>query len=307
MKLNHALIALAVAVALLCGTVFWAFGLQSDLSRLEDEKQAMEDEAKRAAPSARPSAARSAPSRGIEVEALQGTVERLQKQLDRSGREWRGQLVGNGRPVRGATVLAVAARDLRPDLEPNEQSGVRVLTGADGTFALEGLPEGLNRIFAGPKDQPLAPLGDIQVSRGARAHVVYTAVTEGGSSAAAVRPPPPLPLPGLDRPTGPPIVAPPAQPRTEPWGASAGSEIDELSKAVGLSKEQTAQVRQIILDGQQEFERRMIEAGQRGERDLGVIDRIGQEMAARTEQAIRQGLYPEQQRKFDKYVNSLRD
>jgi hypothetical protein len=121
-------------------------------------------------------------------------------------------------------------------------------------------------------------------------------------------PPPPSPEGFPDAPPGPPpVMAPPPAPRHEPWGASEDVEMEAMAKALKLEPQQKDQVRLIIMDSQNEFERRLIEASQRGEGDISLLERIGEELSKKTEQRIRQILFPGQQRDFDDYMQKLRE
>ncbi|GIW71704.1 MAG: hypothetical protein KatS3mg102_1246 [Planctomycetota bacterium] len=99
---------------------------------------------------------------------------------------------------------------------------------------------------------------------------------------------------------------PPPSPSGEPWGASQEGEIERLAGALGLDQQQREEVRRAIIQGQNEFERRLIEASQAGERDITIIERIGEEISRRTEQRIRQLLRPEQLERFERYMQELR-
>jgi predicted nucleic acid-binding Zn-ribbon protein len=98
--------------------------------------------------------------------------------------------------------------------------------------------------------------------------------------------------------------APPGQvePAGQPWGQAEDSEMDEMAAAVKLSPEQRQVIRQIIMDGQNEFERRLIEASQKGERDIRIIEQVGEEVSRKSKEKIRQVLYPEQLDPFEKYM-----
>jgi len=121
-------------------------------------------------------------------------------------------------------------------------------------------------------------------------------------------PPPASPEGYSDAPPGPPpVMAPPPAPRHEPWGASEDVEMEAMAKALKLEPQQKDQVRLIIMDSQNEFERRLIEASQRGEGDISLLERIGEELSKKTEQRIRQILFPGQQRDFDDYMEKLRE
>jgi hypothetical protein len=105
-------------------------------------------------------------------------------------------------------------------------------------------------------------------------------------------------------PTGaPPTIEPTAPtPSGEPWGASEEGELDKLAGALNLDQPQREEVKRIILQAQNEFEKRLIEASQSGERDIMIIERIGEEVSKNTEQRIRQILRPGQQENFDRYL-----
>lgn len=110
---------------------------------------------------------------------------------------------------------------------------------------------------------------------------------------------------GIDQPPGPPpVVAPPPAPRSEPWGASSASEIDEMAKVLKLNAQQTEELRKITMDSQYEFERRLIEMNERGDGDMSAFEEIANEMSKKAEQRIRQMLYPEQRSALDRYLSS---
>ncbi|MFC1707146.1 hypothetical protein ACFL59_10075 [Planctomycetota bacterium] len=147
----------------------------------------------------------------------------------------------------------------------------------------------------------------------------------GAKSGMELSAPPAKPIPGTPMPIGleptgrpgslagtpggpvapPPIKAPPPAPRGEPWGPSTDNEMDELAAAVKLTPEQREEVKQLIMNGQDEFERRLIEAGQTGVRDISAIEEIGQEVSKQTEDRINQLLYPEQRQAFGEYMRHL--
>ncbi len=121
--------------------------------------------------------------------------------------------------------------------------------------------------------------------------------------------PPGPPPPGWTSP--PPPVAPPdpgsyssaadqypGEGTGEAWGASEDGELDEMASVLKLNPEQREVVKRIIMDGQSEFERALIALGQSGERDITAIERIGEDISRRTQERIRQVLYPEQQAAF---------
>jgi hypothetical protein len=89
------------------------------------------------------------------------------------------------------------------------------------------------------------------------------------------------------------------EPNAQPWGAAEDGEIDEMSRALKLNPEQRTEVKKIILESQNEFERRLIEASQKGERDITIIERIGDDVSQKTQQRIKQILSAEQQKPFD--------
>jgi hypothetical protein len=107
------------------------------------------------------------------------------------------------------------------------------------------------------------------------------AATEAPATGQGATPPPPPPPPGQN-----------------PWGASEDTELDEMTTELKGSPEQREQWKRFIIDGQNEFEQRLIEASKSGERDILVIERIGEEVSARTQSKIDQTLFPEQKVKF---------
>jgi hypothetical protein len=120
---------------------------------------------------------------------------------------------------------------------------------------------------------------------------------------------PPAPQPPLPPEAGPPPSPPGAAaagsqpPQGQPWGQAQDSEMDELANALKLNAEQRDAVRKIILDGQMDFEKRLIAIGQKGERDINAIEREGDAVSQRVRSQIKQILYPEQQTLFDGYMN----
>lgn len=120
-----------------------------------------------------------------------------------------------------------------------------------------------------------------------------------GSAYGAAAPPPPVDMTALG--PGGRDVAPPPPPdpgNAEPWGAAEDSELDEMAAVLQLNPEQREHVKKIILDGQNEFERLLIEASQSGERDIMIIERIGEQVSKQTQGKIDQILFPEQRGKF---------
>lgn len=107
----------------------------------------------------------------------------------------------------------------------------------------------------------------------------------------------PPPLPEGDRPAA-------GAPQQQPWGASEDSEMDEMSQALKLNPEQKDAVRKIVMDGQLDFEKRLIALGQKGERDINAIEREGDAVSQKVRERIRQVLYPEQVNLFDGYMKT---
>jgi Spy/CpxP family protein refolding chaperone len=103
----------------------------------------------------------------------------------------------------------------------------------------------------------------------------------------------------------PPLPPPPGESGGDGWRHSVQGELQELTQALSLTREQAAQVRTIVADSQNEFERRLMEAGQQGVRDVSIIETIGDEVSKKTERRIRQILYPEQQQAFDAYLPKM--
>jgi hypothetical protein len=141
--------------------------------------------------------------------------------------------------------------------------------------------------------------------------------------ATAALPNPNKGLPGAD-----PLATRPAEPYTAPpgyppppgtpapmegggevaWGAAEASEMEELSAAVGLTPEQREPVRLAIVEGQQEFERRLIELGQQRGNDKNTdmmkeVEKVGDEVYKKTYARIFDMLTPEQQKRFAEYMN----
>jgi hypothetical protein len=98
---------------------------------------------------------------------------------------------------------------------------------------------------------------------------------------------------------------PPPEPQNDgnnPWGAAEDSQLDEMAAVIKLNPEQREAVKTIILEGQNEFERLLIEASQKGERDITIIEKIGEQVSKKTQSRIEQLLYPEQKPKFAEYM-----
>ena len=112
----------------------------------------------------------------------------------------------------------------------------------------------------------------------------------------------------------PPLVAaappppPPPAASDSPWGASEDSELDEMANTLKLNQEQREQTRKIILEGQNEFETKLMEVSRSGtEHDVLAIERIGEEVSNRTQARIDQILFPEQKSKFADLMKRKRE
>jgi len=110
------------------------------------------------------------------------------------------------------------------------------------------------------------------------------------------------------------ILAPDQRPKYAAWrerklgeakregleGHTDDPETAELAKALALTPEQTRRVEKIIADHQTEFERRVAEASRTGtgEEAMKAIEKIGEDVAKKANDAIAGVLTPEQREKF---------
>jgi hypothetical protein len=161
--------------------------------------------------------------------------------------------------------------------------------------------EGANRQLQKTVEDLKARVRDLQAR--------LDAATPGASAQPSVAMAPPAPPPPVVRnPAAPPPPPPDAPPGEEPGtgrpGPAGNAEMRELVEAVKLTPEQAEAARKIIIDGQAEFQQRMIDAGRRGERDVHVIEQIGNEISKELESRIQQLLTPEQQQPFRDYMRS---
>lgn len=84
----------------------------------------------------------------------------------------------------------------------------------------------------------------------------------------------------------------------------------EMSKAVGITPEQAPQVKKIIAEGQDEFERRLAEITRSSAVEVQAIEKLGDAVAKKTEERILEILTPEQKPRFKAYLKekeALRD
>jgi Spy/CpxP family protein refolding chaperone len=95
------------------------------------------------------------------------------------------------------------------------------------------------------------------------------------------------------------VPPPPEPPYNEEWGASEDGELDEIASVLKLTPEQRAQTREFIITAQNDFIKALAEAGAAGEKDITIIERIGEQFSRRTKEQIRGILKPEQYAAFD--------
>ncbi len=130
---------------------------------------------------------------------------------------------------------------------------------------------------------------------------------DGPYASGADVPPGPPPLEPLDGPPGPPVPEDGEPEEGHGWGTSGENELDELASVLKLNPEQREEVKRIIMDGQQEFERALIAISQSGERDARAIERVGDEISKRTQERIDGILYPEQKEPFREIMRKKRE
>ncbi len=122
-----------------------------------------------------------------------------------------------------------------------------------------------------------------------------------GSAYGQGAPPPEIVVGGRDLAPPP----PPGDPQTDgnnPWGAAEDSQLDEMAAVIKLDVAQREETKKIILDGQNEFERLLIEASKGGERDITAIEKIGEQVSKKTQARIEQLLREDQKGAFREYI-----
>ena len=100
-----------------------------------------------------------------------------------------------------------------------------------------------------------------------------------------------------------PPPAPPAAPAPAPEAGAPAPDDDvaELAKTLALEPAQREALKKIIADAQSEFERRLVEATQGGNRDIAAMDKIGEEISKAVHEKILAVLKPEQRPAFEKW------
>lgn len=127
--------------------------------------------------------------------------------------------------------------------------------------------------------------------------------------------PPSLPVPPPPRDPG--IIAggpPPGAPNpgagenrpTEEWNDDARSEVDDLQHIVGLTDTERAQVEQIIVRGQREFEEAIARLQASGTGTYNDLEAIGNDISRRVEDEIASILPAEKAQLFRQYVADQR-
>jgi hypothetical protein len=98
----------------------------------------------------------------------------------------------------------------------------------------------------------------------------------------------------------------PAAPKPAAANPSEDQELDEMASRLSLTPEQREKVKKIILDGQNEFERKLIAAAKGGVAGPEGIEKIGEEVSTATQKRIDEILFPEQKAKFAEFVKEKR-
>jgi len=185
-------------------------------------------------------------------------------------------LIGAGRPKGG--------RDLEKE-NADLASRVRTLEARVGALERENalLKQSLQRSTEGPAHAKPIPGGGMTPS--------------GPAPVAAGASDPGIPIAAVD--AG--IPSPPVD-VNESWGASEDSELDEIAAIVKMSPEQRDKTRDLIRDGQNKFLRLLQEAGAAGEKDITIIEKLGNQVYQETRGGISSILRPEQRGAWDEYL-----
>jgi hypothetical protein len=214
------------------------------------------------------------------------SVAAAKREVERKLAKAEAELKGKPAPKGGGSSLVFQKKGGDSEKSMVEAQAKTIQSLSDRSRKLEGENEMLKRT--------LAELQKQLATAGAQKPIPGSAYGTGA-------PPPEIVVgnKGEGRDLAPP---PPPEPSNEPWGASEDTELDEMAAALKLTPEQRDQTKKFIMDGQNEFERLLIEASNTGERDIMVIERIGKQVSDKTQGRIKQILFPEQIGPFEKLM-----